>query len=254
MATAQDVILGWMVTAPEGAPDPSPDDVLCDIGDQRTEMRQRTAAICRGAQSPPLFVDMDGVTWGVAGAIRCERGLELFQGLCKLEGQEDGTDYFSLGPDADLGPAEVVLLTHDLFSAFLCRAWARQNLFEKVRPLLGTGHACPFDVQGQVVLQTDGAAGFHYLELLLGRGRRDRCPQAEKYLQGVARDMTLQQQPYLRSVLEGRATVRPEDSVLSILERLNGSPSEVPRDFQEDLALAVAARALELVQVLGLDL
>jgi len=148
----------------------------------------------------------------------------------------------------------VVLVKQDLFAAFLCRAWARNAVFESIHPLLGAGDSCPFDPTSSIPLLSDDAAADHYLELLLGRGRKDLCPQAEKYLQGVARDMVLNTQPYLCSVLTGRAEIKAEDNVLSILQRLDGLPGQVPRDLQGDLALVVGTKALELVQVLGLDL
>jgi len=148
----------------------------------------------------------------------------------------------------------VVLVKQDLYSAFLCRAWARNSVFESIHPLLGTGDSCPFDTSSSIPLLSDDATADHYLELLLGRGRKDLCPQAEKVLAGIARDMVLNTQPYLCSVLAGRAEIKAEESVLSILQRIDGAPGQVPRDLQGDLALVVATKALELVQVLGLDL
>jgi len=256
MAVAQgDVVLGWLVTAPEGAPAADPGRVLCDIGDQREEMRRRAAEICADAagQLPSLFVELGDEVWGLAGTLRCKEGVGLFRGLCSLEGQQDGEDYFDLGREDALG-ADVVLLKQELLCAFLCRARARQVLFGAVQPLLGPGESCPFDAGAQLVLDSPAAAAEHYLELLLGRGPKERCPKACQYLQGVARDLPLARQPYLCSALEGRAGLTPDDSTLAILERLDGAGAEVPRDFRADLALAVAAKALELVQVLGLDL
>lgn len=233
---------------------PSHSDVLYDIGESRDIMRKWTVAFSSTQHPTPLFVDLDGATFGLAGTIRCKHGSNIFYGLCALEDQEDGKDYLNLGMDSAFGQAEVVLVKQELFCAFLCRAWARQNLFEAVRPNLHSGRVCPFDASGQLVLDSDEAAAYHYLELLLGRGQKSKCPQAEKYLQGVARDMMINQLPYLCAVLEDRGTVKPEDSVLSILTALDGGAVEIPRDYQEDLALAVAAKALELVQVMGLDL
>lgn len=257
-ASAHDVILGWMVTAPANAKGTPTSEVYYDIGDQRTVMREKTLAFCSDTASrpSPLFVDLDDVTWGLVGTVCCRQGWALFQGLCELEGQEDGTDYLALGIDETLC-AEVVLLKRELLCAFLCRLSARQALFSAVQPLLAPGNVCPFDESGSVVLTSEAAAAEHYLELLLGRGPRERCPRAAPYLQGVARDLTLRQVPYLVAALEDRAKLRPEDSALAALETLDGCPtliSGVPRDFQEDLALAVAAKALELVQALGLDL
>mmetsp|Transcript_102217 Transcript_102217/g.218850 ORF Transcript_102217/g.218850 Transcript_102217/m.218850 type:complete len:253 (-) Transcript_102217:45-803(-) len=248
-AECQDVVLGWMVTAPKGAPEPPPGEVLHDIGEARMEMRRRAAALGSGGR---LFVGLDGATWGVVSTLRCASGLGLFRGFCALEGLEDGKDYLALG--AQGAAAELVLVKEAVFCSFLCRLWAREQLGSAVRPLLVAGEACPFDASGSVHLTSDEAAAEHYLELLLGRGRKDLCPQAGQYLQGVARDMTLRQQPYLSAVLEGRCKLQGDSSVLAILERLDGGSADIPRDYQEDLALAVAAKALELVSVLGLDL
>merc|ERR1719419_484848 len=129
----------------------------------------------------------------------------------------DGRDYLALGREESLG-AEVVLAREELFCAFLCRLWARERLFSTVQPLLAPGGVCPFDTQKRLALGSAATAAEHYLELLLGRGTRERCPQAGKYLQGVAREMQLQRQPYLCSALEGHGSLRPEESVLTALE------------------------------------
>merc|ERR1711862_135429 len=111
---------------------------------------------------------------------------------------------------------------------------------------MGDEEACPFDTRGEVLLNSDSVIADHYLELLLGRGQKEACPQAEKYLQGIARDMMLSQQPYICSVLQARANVKAEDSVLSVVKQLD-EKANLPRDLQEDLALAVAVKALQLV-------
>merc|ERR1712087_1025507 len=100
---------------------------------------------------------------------------------------------------------------------------------------------------------SDGAVGAHYLDLVLGRGAKQQCPQAEKYLCGVARDMTLNQQPYSCSLLAGRYGLQADDSVLSVLKKLDENSGKVPPDYSHDLALAVAVKALDLWS-LGLDL
>merc|ERR1712113_826136 len=110
----------------------------------------------------------------------------------------------------------MVLVKKDAFCAFLCRLWARQGLYDAIRPLMASGGACPFAESGQLLLVSDAAVSSHYLELVLGRGPKEQCPQAEKYLCGVARDMTLRQQPYICTVLEGRCGVQADDSVLSV--------------------------------------
>merc|ERR1711971_776242 len=140
-----------------------------------------------------------------------------------------------------------------LFMAFLCRAWARSSVMEEIRPLVGDEEACPFDTNGEVLLNSDSVIVEHYLELLLGRGAQEACPQAEKYLQGIARDMTLSQQPYICSILQARGNFKGDESVLNVIKQLD-EKSTLPKDLQEDLSLVVAVKALQLVEAVGLDL
>lgn len=251
MAASLDIIMGWMITAPEGAPDLASSDI-CRL-EQRQEMLSQACAMSRGQKTQPLFVNLDAETWGLVSMARYKQGSGLFEGLCALEGLKDGKDYVALGADDMVGPEQIVLLKQDVFSAFLCRAWARKHLLDEVKPLLAAGATCPFDEQKKLVLGSDEVIANHYLELLLGRGPKDRCPQAEKYLQGIARDMVLSEQPYLCTVLEGRRTITQDDTILNIiLKELGGGG--IPHDFLQDLALVVAVKALQLVQLLGLDL
>merc|ERR1712196_511561 len=126
--------------------------------------------------------------------------------------------------------------------AFLCRAWARNKVMEEVRPLVrDEGARCPFDTSGEILLNSDSVTAEHYLELLLGLGPADSCPQAQKYLSGIALDMPLSQQPYHCRILETKGGFQPEQSVLSVVMSLDQKGEN--RDFQEDLALAVAVKA-----------
>lgn len=248
-----DVLLCWLVPKPAGAPEPEAAQVL-GLGDT-VELKRRVAEQAQQTISAPLFVTLDGATWGLAGTYRCAEGLSLFQGLCQLGGLREGKDFARLGSSEALAGGELVLLKQEFFTVFLCRAWARGRAYEAVRPLLAEAGGCPFnEKQAELQLDSGEEIATHYLELLLGRGCKESCPKAEKYLQGVARDLTLDQQPYLSSVLGGLAMVKSGDSVLSILTEPRGAGAEIPRDYQEDLALAVAAKALELVEVLGMDL
>jgi len=251
-----DVILCWMVTASEGDTQPPESEVLFDIGDQRDVMRARLAGLQSGSAAPRLFVGLGKDVWGVSGCLRCSGGLQIFRGLCQLDSLEDGEAFLDLG--APLGCSEekevLLLVKQDVFSAFLCRAWARESACASVRRLLNEGSICPLSQEGPVHLSSDEEMAHHYLELLLGRGAKDKCPLAEKYLQGVARDMQLSQQPYFQSSLQGRFGVKSEDSVLSILQMFDKTGSSVPRNVREDLALGVAVKVLELVHVMGLEL
>lgn len=250
------MLLGWLTAA--GARQPPAGEVVSDIASvaAREALRGKTVAkALEGSAAAPVLVCLGGTVHGLVNTYRCEGGLPLFHGLCELEALKDGVDFTALGQDAGLGDGEVVLVTQELFATFLCRMWARGRLYDAMRPLLSEAGGCPFN-QGQAPLRlgTDQEVADHYLELLLGRGQKEACPQAEKYLQGVARDLSLGQLPYLSSVLVGRAGATADSSVLSILTKPGTGRSELPKDFQEDLALAVAAKALELVQALGLDL
>merc|ERR1712072_148559 len=147
----------------------------------------------------------------------------------------------NLGKDASSGSSSLVLMKQPLFMAFLCRAWARNSVMDDIRPLVGDEEACPFDTGGEVLLNSDEVIANHYLELLLGRGAQEACPQAEKYLQGIARDMQLSQQPYICSVLQARGNFKAEESVLSVVKKLD-EKKDLPRDLQEDLALAIAVK------------
>jgi len=126
---------------------------------------------------------------------------------------------------------------------------------DDIRPLVGDEEACPFDTGGEVLLNSDTVIANHYLELLLGRGPKESCPQAEKYLQGIARDMPLNQQPYICAVLEAKGGFKGEDSVLNTVKSLDEKKAaNLPHDLSEDLALVVAVKALQLVDAVGLDL
>lgn len=246
-----DVILGWLVPAPDG----HSGGPLAGVGSGLAldGAVGGLAGLLRSRGGVGSALALDGAVQGLAGLLRSRGGWPLFQGFIELEGLEEGRDYLGLGHEEALA-GEVVLLKQELFTAFLCRLWARERACEAVRLLLAEGSCCPFDVSLQPVeLGSGEAIASHYLELVLGRGRKASCPQAEKYLQGVARDMTLEQQPYLCSILMGRGNLRATDTVLSIFLSLGGQ-GDIPLDLLEDLALAVAAKALELVQVLGLDL
>jgi len=254
------VLLGWLLPQPAGVAVPEAGEVLAAPATGnvagRAVLRQRTVArALQGDSAPPLFVTLDGVTRGLVGTFRCQEGLSLFQGLCRLEEQKDGRDFLSLGSDVELGGGEIVLLRQELFTTFLCRLWARKEAYEAAWTLLAKSNGCPFNTSGSPIrLGTAEEVATHYLELLLGRGKKDACPQAEKVLQGCARDLQLEQHKYYCSVLEGRAKIQSDTSVLRILTSLDGSSADVPRDFQEDLALVVATKAIALVQALGLDL
>jgi len=254
----RDVLLGLLTAKPVDAVEPRSADVVRDVLDDaaREKMRSQFAQhVVDGGSASPLFVFMAGVTWGLAGTFRCAGGVDMFHGLSTLEGMEEGRDFIGLGADASLGDGDIVLVTQELCMAYLCRMWARVRAYEVVRPLLSEAGGCPFNMGGaKLRLGSDEEIADHYLELMLGRGQKDACPKAEQYLQGVARDMQLNKLPYLSRVLEGRAGIGADDSVLSILKKLESSSCGIPRDVQEDLALAVTAQALELVQVLGLDL
>lgn len=258
--TPTSFLLGWLVAPPEewsaeelaeGTPVYDSAKVSSDA-----ELRQLIGA---GQEAPPVLLKLSSSMWGLAGTMLCARGLPLFEELCAVEGLEDRIDYWKLAKGSD-GPADrIVLVKQDLFVAFLCRAQVRQRLLATVRPLLGgEGNTCLFDQSGTLApLASDEVLARHYLELLLGRGTKSECPQAEQYLQGIARDMMLDQLPYHCAVLGRQAGCRPEETVLNVLTKLDaeadaGGPVAV--DLLEDLALAVAAKALELVSVLGLDL
>jgi len=253
-AASPDVIFGWLVPVPTDAPEPDKDKVLLDIGDTRDEMRRRMVEFCNTQQRiEPLHIDLNGDIWGLAGTMQCKSSMVLFMGLCEAEGQEDGADYLTLGTEEALGDAEMVLLKQELFCAIICRVWGRQLLYDAVKPLL-VDNKCPFDVSGQIVIGSDEDVSNHYLELLQGQGPKEQCPQAEKYLKGVARDLILHQQPCLCKMIAGRGTIVEDDSILNVFAALDEGKAKIPRDQQGDLALAVATKALELVQVLGLDL
>jgi len=252
MAVAErspDVVLCWMVTVPEGAETPSDSEVLSP--DQKGVMRERLAGIRDDGPPPRLFVTLGKDVWGLAGSLHCSGGLQIFRGICGLEALSDGEAFVDLSEST--ARENLMLVKQDLFVAFLSRAWAREEAFKGVRPLLNDG-ACPFSQGSPVHLSFDEAIGVHYLELLLARGTQEKCPLATKYLQGVARDMQLSQQPYFSSVLEGRFGLTSDDSVLSVLQALDLPDTKVPRNIREDLALGVAVKVLELVQVMGLDL
>eukprot|EP00441_Pelagodinium_beii_P022218 CAMPEP_0197675784 /NCGR_PEP_ID=MMETSP1338-20131121/85595_1 /TAXON_ID=43686 ORGANISM="Pelagodinium beii, Strain RCC1491" /NCGR_SAMPLE_ID=MMETSP1338 /ASSEMBLY_ACC=CAM_ASM_000754 /LENGTH=251 /DNA_ID=CAMNT_0043256377 /DNA_START=19 /DNA_END=774 /DNA_ORIENTATION=+ len=251
MAAAErspDVVLCWMVRAPDDA-DPVSEVLSVD---QKSEMRERVAGIRDDAPPPRLFVTLGKDIWGLAGSLHCSCGLDILRGLCQLEGLTDGEDFLDF---SSTGSREnLMLVKQDLFLAFLSRAWAREKAFSAVRPLLNEDGTCPFSQASPVHLGFDEAIAVHYLELMLGRGTQDKCPLAMKYLQGIARDMQLSQQPYFRAVLEDRFGLKADDSVLGVLQALDVPDSKVPRNIREDLALGVAVKALELVQVMGLDL
>jgi len=252
-ADPPDLILGWLVPQPAGSPDPKPGDLLRagDAGDEQ-EMKQLAFAASRGEQTPPLLVTMGSENWGYVSSIRVKSGLALFEGFCKFEGIQDKVDYINLGKDMS-SPDNLALIKQSFFMAFLCRAWARNSVMDEVRPLVGDEEACPFDTGGEVLLNSDLVIANHYLELLLGRGPQAACPQAEKYLQGIARDMPLSEQPYACAVLQAKHGFKPEDSVLNVLKSLDEKKS-VPRDMSEDMALVIAVKALQLVEAVGLDL
>eukprot|EP00933_Yihiella_yeosuensis_P016175 TRINITY_DN13918_c1_g1_i1.p1 TRINITY_DN13918_c1_g1~~TRINITY_DN13918_c1_g1_i1.p1 ORF type:complete len:248 (-),score=68.05 TRINITY_DN13918_c1_g1_i1:297-1040(-) len=247
MSKSADVILCWTVKAPEGAEKPAEKDVLSDT----KAMKDKLKCIKKGEVPEKMFVSFDEEVWGVAGSVKASGGLNIFKSLCKLEGLTDGKDFFDVG---EQDGSHLTVVKQDLLTAFLCRSSAREGACSTVRPLLADGKSCPFSQSGKIDLSTDEAICNHYLELLLGRGARDKCPLAEKYLQGVARDTQLSQQPYYRAVLEGRFDIKAEDSVLSVLQKLDKKDSPVPKDLREDMALGVATKVLELVQVMGLDL
>jgi len=253
---ASDLILIWMVAAPADYQLPA-SEVVFDGQDSsaREKIRGQLASLKVGGPVPRLFVDLGKSTWGVTGSLRCKEGLSIFKGMCKLDTSEDGQAYIDLGSTnlAD-GSEHVVLLPQQMFCAFLCRAWARENALNTVRPLLGEGRTCPFSHQSPVQLNSDEAMAEHYFELLMSRGPKEKCPLAEKYLQGVAREMQLSQQAYFKSLLEGRFGLKAEDSVLHVLQTLDKLGNEVPKDLSQDLSSGVAGKVLELVQVMGLDL
>lgn len=243
---------------PEGSSPPKPAD-LHVVGDkvQEQEIKQLAFSASRGGKIRPLLVTLGSENWGFVSCVQVKSGLFLFDGFCKLEGLQDKVDYVNLGKDKDSGSATLVLVKQTFFMAFLCRAWARNSLMDSIRPLVGDEEACPFDPAGQILLNSDSVIATHYLELLLGRGAKEACPQAEKYLQGIARDMTLSQQPYQCSVLEAFGGFKGDDSVLSVVKSLDEKAKEgtkLPADLAEDLALVVAVKALELVDAVGLDL
>lgn len=261
MAAAEkspDLILIWMVSAPPDYELPQSEVVFdgqAGLAQVREKLRTHFRSLKVGGPVPRTFVDLGRNTWGVTGSLRCTEGLSTFKGMCKLDGSEDGQAYVDLGlTDLADGSEHVVLLPQQIFCAFLCRAWARENALNTVRPLLGEGRTCPFSHQSPVKLDTDEAMAEHYFELLMSRGPKDKCPLAEKYLQGVAREMQLSQQSYFRSLLEGRFGLRADDSVLHVLQTLDKLEKEVPRDLCQDLSSGVAGKVLELVQVMGLNL
>merc|ERR1719171_2019841 len=101
---------------------------------------------------------------------------------------------------------------------------------EEVRPLVGEKCACPFDTSGGIKLNSDDLIANHYLELLLGRGPKDLCPQAQKYLEGIALEMPLSQQPYQATILKAKNGFKDEDNVMSVVMRLDQKAQH--RDFQ----------------------
>jgi len=253
-----DLILGWLVPQPAGSPDPKPGDLLRagDAGDEQ-EMKQLAYAITRGEETPPLLITFGNEHWGFVSSIRVKQGVPLFEGFCKLEGLQEKVDYINLGKESASASASLALMKQSAFMAFLCRAWARNDVMDSIRPLVGDEEACPFDTSGDVLLNSDNVIANHYLELLLGRGPKESCPQAEKYLQGIARDMPLNEQPYVCAVLEASGGFKSDESVLSVVKSLDekkaaGAP--LPGDLAEDLALCVAVKALQLVEAVGLDL
>lgn len=245
-----DVIIGLMITAPAGVPEPMPEKVY--RLDQRQQMREQLELFSH-TERPPFFVRLGESVWGLVSTIRCKDCLILFGGFCKLEGLHDGVDFVRLDPAGKPNSTIVVLLKNDLYLAFLCRAWGRRHVAEKLKALLGADGTCPFDADHKCILASDDDIASHYLELLLGRGPRKACPQAKKYLQGIARDTTLSQLPHICEVLIPKR-FQPDDSMLNVLLRLNGDSVEIPHDFQEDMAMFVASKTLELVEDLGLDL
>lgn len=253
-----DLILIWMVPAPADHELPESDIVFdgqAGLAQVREKLRTHLHSLKVGETVPRTFVDLGKKTWGVTGSLICKEGLSIFKGLCKLDGSEDGQAYVDLGlTDLADGSEHVALVPQQMFCAFLCRAWARENALSTVRPLLGEGRTCPFSHQSPLRLDTDEAMAEHYFKLLMSRGPNDKCPLAEKYLQGVAREMQLSQQSYFRSLLEGRFGLKADDSVLHVLQTLDKLEKEVPRDLCQDLSSGVAGKVLELVQVMGLNL
>jgi len=237
-----DVLVWWTVPAPK--PHPWDSEVI-DSEEDRDLLRARLQQV----DGTGVHVSMGKDVLGVAGCILLSHGYDLFRGLCQMESLNEGKDYTDL-KSTDTPPQ--ILVKQDLFAALLCRAWARRAAVSKVRPLLQDSLACPFAEESRIELRSDSDISDHYYELLLGRGPKEKCPLAEKYLQGVARDMRLSEQPYFQSVLAGRCD--PNDSILSILKMLDVPDALVPLDVRQELALGVACKVLELIQVTGLDL
>lgn len=246
-----DLVLGWLVPQPAGS-----QVAAGELVTDEQEMKKMTYAAKRGEKTPALLITLGSENWGLVSSVRIKSGALLFEGFCKLEGLQDKVDYINLGKGASSTSESLVLMKQSCFMAFLCRAWARNNVMDNIRPLVGDEEACPFDTGGEVLLNSDTVIANHYLELLLGRGTKDACPQAEKYLQGIARDMQLSQEPYMCAVLAANG-FKAEESVLSVVKSLDekkGTGTALPHDLSEDLALVVAVKALELVDAVGLDL
>mmetsp|Transcript_130 Transcript_130/g.291 ORF Transcript_130/g.291 Transcript_130/m.291 type:complete len:244 (+) Transcript_130:40-771(+) len=235
-----DVLVWWTVPAPK----PHPWDSEVIDSEEADLLREKLAHASGGVQ-----VSLGKDIVGVAGCVRFRRASNTFRGFCELERMTDGKDYLELGKGSS---SEILIVAkRDCFLAFLCRAWARNAAVSGVRPLLAHG-ACPFAEKGAVPLSSDAEIASHYLELLLGRGSKDKCPLAANYLQSVGRDMPLSEQPYWSSVLAGLC--EPSESVLKILQTLDVPASPVPVDVREDMSLGVAQKVLELVKLTGLDL
>mmetsp|Transcript_19457 Transcript_19457/g.45236 ORF Transcript_19457/g.45236 Transcript_19457/m.45236 type:complete len:273 (+) Transcript_19457:61-879(+) len=272
MEEGDDLVLGWMIRQDGSAPI---EGATIYSADERANIQKHVLSEEWHAGKNPLFVTLDSGNscWGLVACARSRKErakstLQLFQGLCKLEGMAEGREYI-LCPSASAAEnklgSEVLLLTQEVFLVLQSRVWARRRLVDSVKeslPPLGqpeagvTAAKCPFDESGTIVLslEDDEAIGQHYLQLLLGRGPVSQCPRACKYLQGVARDLSMKDLPYASEVLCGRAHCQAEDAVLDVLRNFDQTPGEVPVDFSEDLALVVANKALKLVEIMGLEL
>mmetsp|Transcript_52350 Transcript_52350/g.125001 ORF Transcript_52350/g.125001 Transcript_52350/m.125001 type:complete len:285 (-) Transcript_52350:120-974(-) len=270
--------MGWMLEKKGSSATPETAQIYSAV-DQRTELQQQVLSEdwgqSRSGKAPIVvsMVDSNGAakSYGVVSCAqtakqRASTTMRLFHGLCSLEGLKESRDYVHCPPKSEGEDAvELLLLTQEVFVALSCRVWVRRRLMEGVHALLPPmddpvkdGHEarCPFDESGTLVLplEEDEAIGQHYLQLLLGRGPTSQCPRACKYLQGIARDLAMKDLPYANEVLCGRGHCSAEDSVLDVLLRLDSSAGSVPVDFSEDLALVVATKALQLVEIMGLEL
>mmetsp|Transcript_16990 Transcript_16990/g.30707 ORF Transcript_16990/g.30707 Transcript_16990/m.30707 type:complete len:272 (+) Transcript_16990:54-869(+) len=271
MAEDEELVLGWMIRRDDPAP---LEGVKVYSTDERTAIHTHVLSEEWQAGKNPLLLTLDSGSscWGLVACARSRKQrakstLQLFRGLCKLEGMVEGRDYIlcpATSAENKSGP-EVLLVTQEVFLVLQSRVWARRRLMDSVKeslPPVGqpeagvTSAKCPFDESGTIVLslEDDEAIGQHYLQLLLGRGPVSECPRACKYLQGVARDLSMKDLPYANEVLCGRAACQSEDAVLDVLRTFDKEPGDVPVDFSEDLALVVANKALKLVEIMGLEL